>query len=153
MRVTIDRDALADAVAWTTRVLPGRPALPVLAGILLDARDDSGTLEFACFDYEVSARCDAAARVDEPGRVLVQGRLLADIARTLPAAEVTLTLDAGKVVIRCGSTRFALPVMPVEDYPQLPAPRSRPARCRATCSRPPWPRSRSPLPGTRRRRS
>jgi DNA polymerase-3 subunit beta len=123
MRVTIDRDALADAVAWTTRVLPGRPALPVLAGILLDARDDSGgSLEFACFDYEVSARCDAAARIDEPGRVLVQGRLLADIARTLPAAEVSLTLESGKVLIRCGSTRFALPVMPVEDYPQLPSP-------------------------------
>ncbi len=121
MRVTIDRDALADAVAWTTRVLPGRPALPVLAGVLLDARDpDTGELEFACFDYEVSARCHAAAVVAEAGRVLVQGRLLADIARTLPAGEVSLVLEGGKAVVRCGAARFALPVMPVEDYPQLP---------------------------------
>jgi DNA polymerase-3 subunit beta len=119
MRVTIDRDALADAVAWTTRVLPGRPALPVLSGILLEA-SDTGSLELACFDYEVSARCDAPAAVEEPGRVLVQGRLLADIARTLPAGEVSVLLEAGKAVIRRGATRFALPIMPVEDYPQLP---------------------------------
>jgi DNA polymerase-3 subunit beta len=122
MRVTIDRDTLAEAVAWTTRVLPGRPPLPVLAGVLVDASDPSrATVELSCFDYEVSARCDAAAQVDEPGRVLVQGRLLADIARTLPAADVFLHVDGGKLGIRCGATRFALPVMPVDDYPQLPA--------------------------------
>lgn len=122
MRVTMERDALAEAVAWTTRVLPGRPAMPVLAGIVIDAGDPSGaSVELSCFDYEVSARCDAAARVDEPGRVLVQGRLLADIARALPSREVSVTLDGGKVHIRCGASRFALPVMPVDDYPPLPA--------------------------------
>jgi len=119
VRVTMDRDALADAVAWTTRVLPGRPALPVLAGVLLDAGAD--TVQLSCFDYEVSARCDTIGQVSEPGQILVPGKLLADIARTLPAADVSLESDGGKLRVRCGSTRFALPVMPVEDYPQLPA--------------------------------
>ncbi len=119
MRVTIDRDALADAVAWTTRVLPARPPMPVLAGILIETGVES--VRLSCFDYEVSARCDAPATVDEPGRVLVQGKLLAEIARTLPASDVSIDLDAGKLRLRCGAARFSLPVMPVADYPQLPA--------------------------------
>lgn len=130
MRVTMDRDALAEAVAWTTRVLPGRPALPVLAGVLLEAGDTgtadsdpvpAASLRLSCFDYEVSARTTTVAQIHESGRALVQGRLLADIARTLPAADVELSLDGGKLSISCRSTRFALPLMPVEDYPRLPA--------------------------------
>ena len=82
MKFRVERDVLADAVAWAARSLPARPPVPVLAGLLLDAAD--GRLVLSSFDYEVSARVEVPAEVDEPGAALVSGRLLADISRCLP---------------------------------------------------------------------
>ena len=77
MKVEVNSAALSDAIAWTTRVIPSRPASPILAGIKLEAGD--GTLKLSAFDYEVSARNHIEAGVDEPGTALVLGKLLADI--------------------------------------------------------------------------
>ena len=118
MKFRLERDVLADAVAWAARTLPSRPSMPMLAGLLIDASPDGLTL--SSFDYEVSGRVAVGADVDEPGRVLVSGRLLADIARALPAAPVTLTSEGSRVEVRCGRSSFTLPTLPVEDYPTLP---------------------------------
>jgi DNA polymerase-3 subunit beta len=114
----VERDVLADAVAWAARSLPSRPPVPVLAGLLLDASD--GRLVLSSFDYEVSGRVEIAADISEPGVALVSGRLLADISRSLPARPVEVATDAAKVVVTCGSARFSLLTLPVEDYPALP---------------------------------
>ncbi len=118
MRFRVERDVLAEGVAWTARGLPVRPPVPVLAGLLLEA-GDSG-LALSGFDYEVSARASIDAQVAEDGRALVSGRLLADICRSLPAHPVEMTTEGSKVVLTCGSARFTLLTLPVEDYPQLP---------------------------------
>jgi DNA polymerase-3 subunit beta len=118
VKFRVERDVLADAVAWTARSLPARPAVPVLAGLLLEAAEQRLTL--SSFDYEVSARGGFEAEVDEPGRVLVSGRLLADISKSLPNRPVEISTDGAKVTVVCGSARFTLPTLPVEDYPALP---------------------------------
>src|SRR5688500_2695993 len=125
MELRVERDALADAVTWTARSLPARPPMQVLLGLLLDASGPDG-LEVSGFDYEVSSRVGLDATsgllgVGEPGRVLVPGRLLADIVRSLPAQPVDLRLEGNRVVLTCGASRFTLPTLPVEDYPALPA--------------------------------
>ncbi len=118
MKFRIERDRLADAVAWTARTLPVRPPAPVLAGLLLEAGD--GALTLSSFDYEVSGRVDVAVDVEEPGRALVSGRLLADIARALPDRPVHVVSEGHKVVLTCGTARFSLLTLPVDEYPALP---------------------------------
>lgn len=125
MELRVEREALADAVTWTARSLPARPPLQVLLGLLLDASGPDA-VEIAAFDYEVSSRVGLDATggllaVESPGRVLVPGRLLADIVRALPPLPVELRLDGSRVVLTCGAARFTLPTLPVEDYPALPA--------------------------------
>ncbi|HEX6057320.1 MAG TPA: DNA polymerase III subunit beta [Intrasporangium sp.] len=120
MKFRVERDVLAEAVTWVARGLPARPPVPVLAGVMLEAFDD-GTLTLSAFDYEVSARITVPADVAEPGQVLVLGRLLADISRSLPAKPVDVSSDGTKVNVTCGSSRFSLREMPVSDYPTLPA--------------------------------
>jgi len=93
--------------------------MQVLLGLLLEVGDDG--LEISGFDYEVSSRVRLAATTDVAGRILVPGRLLADIVRSLPAQPVDLRLDGTRVVLTCGPARFTLPTLPVEDYPALPA--------------------------------
>ncbi len=117
MKIILERDVLAEAVAWTARALPARPAVPVLAGIRLQA---AGDLVLSSFDYDVSAQATVPVTTDEPGSALVSGRLLAEISRSLPAKPVHITADAGRAVVTCGSTTFTLLTMPEEEYPALP---------------------------------
>jgi len=119
VKFRVERDALADAVAWAARTLPSRPSLPILAGLLIEA--DTSGLVISSFDYETSSRVEVGADVNQPGRALVSGRLLADIGRSLPAQPVTVTLDGTRVAVVCGKSSFTLPTFPVEDYPALPA--------------------------------
>jgi DNA polymerase-3 subunit beta len=118
VKFRVERDVLAEAVAWTARTLPVRPPVAVLAGLLLEAGDNG--LALSGFDYEVSARSGVSAEVSEEGRVLVSGRLLADICKSLPSRPVEVSTDGTKVVVTCGSARFTLLTLPVEDYPALP---------------------------------
>lgn len=118
MKFSVERDVLADAVAWAARSLPIRPSAPVLAGLMIDASDDG--LVLSTFDYETSARATLSADVTAEGRALVSGRLLADICRSLPDKPVQMELDGARVSLTCGAARFTLQTMPVEDYPALP---------------------------------
>lgn len=118
VKIRVERDVLAEAVAWAARTLPSRPSLPVLAGLVLTAGDDGLTL--SSFDYEVSGRVEIDADVTTAGTTLVSGRLLADIARALPGAPVVLESEGTRLSITCGRSSFTLPTLPVEDYPQLP---------------------------------
>ncbi|MBO0819911.1 MAG: DNA polymerase III subunit beta [Nocardiopsaceae bacterium] len=118
MKLQVERDPLADAVAWTARALPARPTAPVLAGMRLDAGEE---LTLSTFDYEVSAQSTIAVEADEPGTVLVSGKLLAEIVRSLPAKPVELTTDGTRTTVKCGSATFTLMLLPAEEYPTLPA--------------------------------
>ena len=118
MKFRVDRDVFADAVAWAARSLPVRPSVPVLAGLLVEAGPDG--LVLSTFDYETSARATLTAEVSDEGTALVSGRLLADICRSLPDKPVEMVLDGARVSLTCGSARFSLQTMPVEDYPTIP---------------------------------
>ncbi|MFJ1748894.1 DNA polymerase III subunit beta [Streptomyces sp. NPDC088116] len=118
MKIRVERDVLAEAVAWVARSLPARPPAPVLAGLLLKAEE--GALSFSSFDYEVSARVSVDAEVEEDGTVLVSGRLLADICRALPNRPVEISTDGVRATVVCGSSRFTLHTLPVDEYPALP---------------------------------
>jgi len=118
MRIIVERDALAEAVAWVARSLPSRPVLPILSGLLIEA--STGGLTLSCFDYEVSARIVLDAEVTEPGTALVPGRLLAEITRSLPSYPVEMDHEKDDVTVTCGPASFTLVTLPVKEYPRLP---------------------------------
>jgi DNA polymerase III subunit beta len=118
MRFIVERDTLAEAVAWVARSLPSRPVLPILSGLLLEA--SPGSLTLSCFDYEVSARINVDAEVTEAGTALVPGRLLAEITRSLPPLPVEVDHEKDDVTVTCGPASFTLVTLPVKEYPRLP---------------------------------
>ncbi|AWB83073.1 DNA polymerase III subunit beta [Corynebacterium liangguodongii] len=115
----VHKDDLSDAVAWVARMLPTKNTQPVLRAVVITA--DSDGLEFAGFDYEVSSRVRIAAEVSQPGRVAVAGKLMADIVANMPAKPMEVTTDDTTMLLKGGAARFELPLMPLDDYPQLPA--------------------------------
>lgn len=118
LRFVVERDALSDGVAWVSRSLSSRPIMPVLLGVVIDAQKNG--VHLAGYDLETSAKAQINADVKEEGRVLVSGRLLSDIAKSLPNKPVTISLDGNRVSVVSGSAKFALPTLPVSDYPTLP---------------------------------
>jgi DNA polymerase-3 subunit beta len=118
VKFRVERDALADAVTWAARSLASRPTLPVLAGLML--RVDGDQLSVSGFDLEASTEVDLEVTAGAPGQALVSGRLLADITKALPPHPVDVMVDGSRLTITCGSAKFSLPTMPVDDYPKLP---------------------------------
>ena len=95
MKFRVERDVLAEAVAWAARSLPARPPVPVLAGLMLDA-SASWAAGWSCPASTTRSRPGSRcpADISEPGAALVSGRLLADISRSLPSRPVEITTDA-----------------------------------------------------------
>lgn len=119
MKLRIDRADLLDAVGWVTRtVSTTRATLPALSGVLLEAAD--GRLTCRATDLDVAAEVSLLATVDEPGTVLLPGRLFAQIVAKLPDAPVELDGTGERVEVRCGRATFRVRRMPAEDFPALP---------------------------------
>ena len=118
MKFRVEREGLADAVTWAARSLSTRPTMPVLAGLLLTVSGE--VLSISGFDLEASTEVELEVTSGADGQALVSGRLLADITKALPPHPVDVALDGSRLTIACGSARFTLPTMPVEDYPRLP---------------------------------
>src|SRR6201991_1993462 len=118
LKFRLVRESFADAVSWVAKNLPSRPAVPVLAGVLLSGSDEGLTI--SGFDYEVSAEAQVAAKIAPPGSFLVSGGLLPDIPRALRKKPIDFYVDGNRVALTCGSAKFSLPTMAVEDYPTLP---------------------------------
>lgn len=118
MKFQVNRDVFSEAVSFAVKLLPQRTTLPILSGVLIETTESGLTL--SSFDYEVSAQTEIDAAVEEQGRILVSGRLLADIASRLPAAPVEFSVQDNKISVVCGSAHFTLLSMPVEEYPTLP---------------------------------
>ena len=118
MKIRINAEVLTEAVAWAARSLPARPSMPLLAGLLIHAEGDCVTM--SSFDYENSAKITVPADVSDEGTVLVSGKLLDAISRSLPHKPVELNSDDSAVQLVCGSARFTLQTLPVDEYPALP---------------------------------
>jgi DNA polymerase-3 subunit beta len=120
LKLTVARDALAERLALVARAASSRTAVLVLGGIQL--RAEGGELQLAATDMELSLRTSLEADVNGEGEVVVPGRLLLDITRSLPDAEVAIEYLAGEsiVAITCGTASYRIHTYSAEDFPRLP---------------------------------
>ncbi len=120
LKVTCSRDELARALGIVSRGVSTRTTVQILAGILLQASE--GKLDLAATDMELSLRTSLEAQVESGGSVVVPGRLLLELARLLPDAEVSIEhrLEEAAVEIRSGSASYRLHTYNAEDFPRLP---------------------------------
>jgi DNA polymerase-3 subunit beta len=118
VKFTVDQQALTDGVNWVSRSLSTRPIKTELLGIKIDATGDQVILSGS--DLETSSKALFNADIFEKGAVLVPGKLLAEISRSLPNKPITITLDGSRVLVTSGSAKFTLPTLSLDEYPNLP---------------------------------
>ena len=117
MKFTVDSATLTDSVNWVSRSLSTRPIMTALLGIVIDVQKD---VTLSASDLETSAKSTFDAEIKETGRVLVPGRLLSEISKSLPNKTVSFNLDGNRVLVTAGSAKFTLPTLPLNEYPNLP---------------------------------
>jgi len=120
VKIRIERDAFAEASSWVLRSVGTRATLPVLGGVLVAAEE--GKIKLSGTDLEVGAEAIVEGAIDAEGRGVLPGRVLGEIARTLPPGTVRIELDAGQARVSCGSAEFTLRTLPTEDFPSLAGP-------------------------------
>jgi DNA polymerase III subunit beta len=120
LRITVPKDELASRLSVVARGVSTRTAVLVLGGIQLRAQD--GRLHLAATDMEVSLRTELECTVDGEGSVVVPGRLLLDISRSLPDSEVTIEHkpEEAVVIVASGGANYRLHTYSTEDFPRLP---------------------------------
>lgn len=119
MKFSIARGDLLESLAVVTKALSSRTTLPILSGILLTA--DKDTVVLQATDLEISIRDRVVAGVEDSGSVVVPGRLLADVVRSLPEAAVRLeTSSYDQLKVTCGTSSFTLKTLPPDDFPKFP---------------------------------
>jgi DNA polymerase-3 subunit beta len=117
MKFVVERDSLVDAVNWVSKSISNRPITTALLGIVIDAGEE---ITLSGSDLETSAKAKFKAEVSQKGKVLVPGRLLAEISRSLPAKPISFILEGTRVLVSAGSAKFTLPTLPLSEYPTLP---------------------------------
>ncbi|MFF0498494.1 DNA polymerase III subunit beta [Nocardia aobensis] len=124
MHITVSAADLLSGATATLAAVPSKPPHPILGAIVLDTAEDS-TLQLSGFDYTTSARMRMPVQVLTPGKVAVSGRLLAQVAKLLPAKKnVTLMALDSQLVVQTDRASFSLPLLDVRDFPRLPQPES-----------------------------
>src|SRR3954447_2217293 len=120
MKINCSREELTQKLAIVSRGVSTRTAVQILGGILLKA--EAGQLSLAATDMELSLRGSLEASVEGEGAVVVPGRLLVELARLLPDAEVSIEqrADEGVIHVSSGSFESRLNTYTAEDFPRLP---------------------------------
>ncbi|MDZ4168401.1 MAG: DNA polymerase III subunit beta [Coriobacteriia bacterium] len=118
MKLSIARSELVEALSIVSKGMSSRSTLPILSGIYFSA--DDGLLTLQSTDLEVSVKHSIPALTDDGGQVVIPGRLLTDIVRSLPEAAVTLETEGDHVLVRCQQSAFTVKTLNSSDFPKFP---------------------------------
>src|SRR5919106_6139882 len=122
MRISTQREALFAQLQTVTRAASTRSAVQALSGVQLLAGREG--IELRATDMEIGLRVPLAGEVVREGAVVLPARLVVDVVRALPGAEVSLELRPSEqdVEIRAGNATFHIRTLRLEDFPPLPEP-------------------------------
>ena len=118
MKLNAAREALLRPLQAVIGVVERRQTMPILANVLLVAKD--GQVWVTATDLEVELVADTEVEVESPGEVTVPGRKLLDICRALPEdASVSISQSGEKLVIKSGRSKFSLSTLPAAEFPTV----------------------------------
>jgi DNA polymerase-3 subunit beta len=133
MQFVMARGALQKELAFVQGVVERKNTIPVLANILIESAGEEA-IRISGTDLDVTIRCDAdAEEIKSQGAICVQARKLFDIARLLPDAPVSFRKEENEwVTVECDRSKFRLPGISKDTFPELPGFKSTPLKLPAS---------------------
>ena len=119
LRITVSKDELVSALGVVSRAVSTRTSVQILSGILVEAQGSE--LRLAATDMELSLRATASAQIEGEGAIVLPGKTFADIARLLPAGDVSIEHKPAESVVHvtAGSASYTLHTYNPKDFPRL----------------------------------
>jgi DNA polymerase III subunit beta len=120
LTITCSKDDLVQALGVVSRAVSSRTSVQILSGILLEPQGSE--LRLAATDMELSLRATLSAQIEGDGSIVLPGKTFADIARLLPADEVSIEHKPAESVVHVtsGTASYTLHTYNPEDFPRLP---------------------------------
>lgn len=119
MKIVCNTEILSDACQNVQRVVSTKTSIPAIEGIYLKALGNE--LMLTGYDLEVGINTAIEAKIEEPGSIILNARILCDILRKLPSDKVVIEADERQLcVIRCGEVEYKIVGIAAEEYPELP---------------------------------
>ena len=120
LKITCSKDDLVQALGVVSRAVSTRTSVQILSGILLEPHESG--LRVAATDMELSLRATLPAQLEGDGSIVLPGKTLADIARLLPADDVSIEHKPAESVVHIvsGTASYTLNTYNPEDFPRLP---------------------------------
>src|SRR3954453_23810783 len=124
MKFSISRDKFLQQLGIAVRGVSTRSAIQTLSGVLI--RGQGGGIELQATDMELGVRVQGDATPDRDGTVVVPGRLLLDVIRSMPKGDVSIEHSTSEQDVEAisGPAKFHLRTLPLDDFPKLPEPGS-----------------------------
>lgn len=118
MKFSINQSELQNALSVVMKGISTRSTLPVLSGILLEAKDDALVLQTT--DLQLSTQYKVAALVEEEGKAVIPGKLFSEIIKNLSDAAVHIDANEEQALISCDASSFSLKTLNPDDFPGFP---------------------------------
>ena len=118
MKIQIEQNAIASALAKVTGIIESKNTIPILANVLLTASDDALTIRATDLDIEVTTRVECT--VDEPGSTTLDAKILSDgVKRLAKGSLVTIDATDTKCDVTSGRRKFSLGQLPASEFPTI----------------------------------
>jgi DNA polymerase III subunit beta len=117
MKFSAPREDVLAPLQSVIGVVERRQTMPILANVLLSARDNR--LSITGTDLEVELVATHGMDVPQPGDITVPGRKLLDIFRALPDTNVVVSTEGDRMTVRSGRSRFVLASLPAAEFPVI----------------------------------
>lgn len=119
MKVICSKENLIEGISIVQKAVSSKTTLPILEGILLECND---AFKLTGNDLEIGIECFIEADIQKKGSVVINSKMLGDIIRRLPDAEVLIELkDNNLIIIECENSHFEIKGLSPAGYPALPS--------------------------------
>jgi len=119
MKVTISRPELANLIGKIQSVVSSKPAIPILANVLIEA--ENGILTISATDLTVSMRAQMEASISEEGTITLPARRFFQLVRELTTPEIEISASADEIAyVKAGTSQFRLNGISSSEFPSFP---------------------------------
>ena len=117
MKFKISRSNFFKTLSHLQGIVDKKNSLPVLANILIEAKNNELILSSTDMDISIIEKIDCS--VLEDGATTINSQILYDIVRKIgDNSEIEIISNSGKLLtLRADGSRFSLACLPKEDYP------------------------------------
>lgn len=126
MKIVINRNKLAESIQHVTKAISSKTAIPILAGLKIQATNNGVTLTGSDSDITIESFIpkeeEGIQFIDElqPGEIILHAKYFPEIIRKMPSDTVKIEVDDQlQVTIQSGQVEFDLNGQDAEEYPQI----------------------------------